>query len=310
MSDPPKDDFRILYVNDWPELVKALNGFPESWVFRGHARSSWMLESSLERARPAKSRQADEQRLTRHFQARAHHFLAAQQVPATTLEWLALIQHHGGPTRLLDCTESPYVAAYFALEDETDGDSAIWCIDRTWCIEETRDRFVKKGARSEGEAKYLPYLLSIDDDYFRKWLFPGGMNLVVPLQPRKLNERITIQQGAFLCMGNVGSSFVQNLVHGVSADRAYDHFIKVVFPNRIRVEALPELRRMNITRASLFPGLDGLAQSLRTLLIDMSASIKALLRVIEGPTAERAVRPSLQPAEDLSGVPGQDEDEQ
>ena len=47
-------------------------------------------------------------------------------VPANRLEWLALMQHYGTPTRLLDFTRSPYVACYFALEElpRTDPDKS------------------------------------------------------------------------------------------------------------------------------------------------------------------------------------------
>lgn len=52
-----------------------------------------------------------------------------EHVPADadTFQWLALMQHHGAPTRLLDFTWSPFVSAFFALERATK-DAAIWAI--------------------------------------------------------------------------------------------------------------------------------------------------------------------------------------
>jgi hypothetical protein len=51
-----------------------------------------------------------------------------------TLYCLAMMQHHGAPTRLMDWTYSPFVAAKFAAGEGT-GDAAIWCLNAKWCQE-------------------------------------------------------------------------------------------------------------------------------------------------------------------------------
>ena len=62
------------------------------------------------------------------FQRRAHHYLNDVPPLGECIEWLALIQHYSGPTRLLDFTHSPYVAAFFAME-KAEHDAVVWAID-------------------------------------------------------------------------------------------------------------------------------------------------------------------------------------
>ena len=81
----------------------ALSG----WVFRGQSDSSWKLETTLERA--ARLNGVDirkipdvESLVLKQFQRRASQYLTNAPDSENLLEWFSLIQHHGGPTRLLD----------------------------------------------------------------------------------------------------------------------------------------------------------------------------------------------------------------
>lgn len=71
-------------------------------------------------------REGQEKELFRTFNKRAVPHLARKC--ETDWEWLALAQHHGLPTRLLDWSLNPLVAAYFAIEKEHRGDSIIYAL--------------------------------------------------------------------------------------------------------------------------------------------------------------------------------------
>ena len=71
--------------------------------------------------------------IIRRFKRQYHLYSSASPDFDDHVEWLAIMQHHGAPTRLLDITYSPYVALYFALEGYVAGEeAAVWCIDQKW----------------------------------------------------------------------------------------------------------------------------------------------------------------------------------
>ena len=126
-SDEPELWIRLLRA---PKLIDQIRS---DWAFRGHPNEQWPLLSALSRYLmnfrvdpPVWA--AQEERILRIFKRKGHHFLSGRPLPDDDFEWLALMQHHGAPTRLLDFTWSPYVAAFFALQLAT-GDAAVWALN-------------------------------------------------------------------------------------------------------------------------------------------------------------------------------------
>jgi hypothetical protein len=88
-----------------------------------------------------------------------------------------------------------------------------------------------------------------------------SVDLVAPLQPFRMNQRLIIQQGLFLCPGNPGRTFEENLL-SYESQQFDQHVHKLSIARALRIDILAALNKMNITRATLFPGVDGFAQSL------------------------------------------------
>jgi hypothetical protein len=93
--------------------------------------------------------------------------------------------------------------------------------------------------------------------------------------PVLLNERLTIQQGLFLCPGNAGQSFRENLqaMDGWTSEK-YVYKLRLVLTDTERVEFARMLKRMNLSEAALFPGLDGFARSLGEHLFHFDELLK------------------------------------
>ena len=231
-------------------LVRDLDG----WAFRGQRKASWKLFSSLSRHLhdfvPDRTVwEQREERAIRIFLRKAHNYVTDPRTLEGDLRCLALMQHHGAPTRLLDFTKSPYVAAFFALESASD-DASIYAVNTPilWHKSPTG----------------LPNLTyeAIDPrepGYFTKFFAINKYELVWTGEPRAMDRRLLAQSGTFVVPGVLDKAVEDILLSYQSTEPLIRKFILPA--RKIRSEFMLSLYRMNITNATLFPDLEGLAKS-------------------------------------------------
>lgn len=266
-------------VDSWREFVQVLDQLPGGgWAFRGQRNSDWRLETSLERVlKGVNTVPSDaEDYSIREFRRRAHQYMTDLPVVEDTLEWLALMQHHGAPTRLLDFTRSPYVGLHFALRDAAEvSECAVWAINY-YNLKQRAASYISKTIHSTFNELYDSFGTP---QLFKDVFMSQVWRLVCPMQPFRMNERLTIQQGLFLCPGSPNFSFEENLVQVLEPFR-HDVY-KIVISTKCRVEVLRQLGRMNVNDATLFPGLDGFPRSLSTSL-ELYRSTTGVERMMSG----------------------------
>jgi hypothetical protein len=251
---------RIIPIQGWDDLQAKLSAYDAGWAFRGMADEHWTLQTSLDRLQTGLNSQAERYLLTA-FQRRAHHYIPDPPKLAEDLEWLALMQHHGAPTRLLDCTKSAYVALFFAMSGgEDSGTAALWAVDLDWCKNQAVQRIMPHfaGPLEPTDSLGKPDVFS---SAFLSANQAPSLTLVAPMQPFRLNQRLSIQQGLFLCPGNVQLGFELNLL-AYEGPQFQDKVHKLSIPRALRIECIRALNKMNINYGTLFPGLDGFARSL------------------------------------------------
>lgn len=270
------------------ELMDFLGGYQfrqDQWIFRGQPDADMPLQTTLERfaAEVVDAPNPVERYIDRAFRRHAHHYTSDLPDAADSLEWLALMRHHGAPSRLLDFSKSPYVAAFFATADaRRDKSAAIWAVEAR-AIGQSAGRLLAKGSMGVNVSQHGKQC-SVNAGYFSRdpkafvGVFEGGAlaehgavpaRVVVPLEPSRTNERVRLQEGIFLAPVTLFARFehaMKNVVREVKeAIGGPEVLYKISIPPGVHPNVLRELHRMNITYATLFPGLDGLVRSLATV---------------------------------------------
>jgi hypothetical protein len=278
LGDNPFERFVVVEkAESWDSFLRWIDELDGCWCFRGQREASWGLETSLDRGvrrekfSPHSStlyhlnRKTEMQGLLYRFQQYAHTYLP--HVPATDdlSSWYALMQHYCAPTPLLDWTESPYVGLYFAIENKTsESHSAVWAIDSDWLEKRGREVLEQKEIKLALVEQRAPKSSPPDIDTNR--LLRGTeAPLVLRINPAMSNPRLFAQQGLFLCklieQASVGQLLMAMVMYPTLMDRPVIRRLDI--RSDLRIKLLKRLGAMNIHRASLFPGLDGLGMSLK-----------------------------------------------
>jgi hypothetical protein len=236
---------QVIEYASWYELKRDLfielfgkSGFRKGrYIFRGMGNADWHLSSSFDRqfsslARDQRLRLWEE--LIHEWRCGCEETGISDAVLHDDRKLWALGQHYGLPTRLLDWTTSPYVAAYFAFHD--------------WILQSHEDF-----------SHVVLWALHVENPV---WSREMGVEIVTA--PALENVRLRNQSGKFT-LSRTPFTSLEQYVEGCATDPA---LTKVVVPAMEALPALPDLDSMGINSHYLFPDLTGLAKmaTMRQLL--------------------------------------------
>ena len=249
----------------------ATGRWRDSGVYRGATAAEWPLLTSLDRlggTTPPHAKRGLEAHLLRNFIRYARPYFPGHV--QSDWELLVAAQHHGVPTRLLDWTYSPLVAAHFATATHLDAerDRAVWRLDwkrvhRAFDLPEL--------ALSIGDVERLlgherhpctPWTL-FEREGVREDEAPRddgeGRAFACMIEPPSLDARIVAQSAAFTLSSDTTRAFDVFLdAHGLG-----DALTRYVIPADVVPRLRDQLDLVGMDERRLFPDLDGVAARLR-----------------------------------------------
>ena len=243
------DILDALYEGSWNP---GLQRFRSSFAFRGMPCVDHTLDTALLRL-PSRPRNVErlELALLRNFRK-----YAGAEAPRTDSiwDWLALAQHRGLPTRLLDWSYSPLVALHFATEDLTtyDVDGVVWCVNFVEAHKTLPNR-LRRLLERESSDTFTVEMLS----RFRSLAQFDSLSrdpFVIFLEPSAVDSRILNQHALFSLMSRA-TARLDNWLH------THAKLVRRVrIPAHLKWEIRDKLDQANVNERVLFPGLDGLSR--------------------------------------------------
>ena len=191
------------------------------WIFRGQADVSWPL---IPKAGRPEFRNGNDLGRFNAWRKRAY---GHGPLPDNDWECLAIAQHYGLATRLLDWSCNPLIATYFAVNERPKCDGVIYC--------------------------FLPSLF-IDCTAFS---LQEELDQVVAYLPRAIDQRVSRQSGVFTVHKDAISEIV---VKELDYPLSGTNLVRIEIPRVHKLPILEMLDEYGINGHGIFPDLDGLSR--------------------------------------------------
>ncbi len=236
-----------------------------TYVFRGQADQAWPLRSSLDRSLESKGAVQSAELRNRHLSVfrQAARGRRGSNPPnlASDNDWWALGQHFGLVTPLLDFTESPYVALYFAFEDKLETNPeyrVVWALAEASVQRkgpELLEQHKSKALAAAQESLKKTGAVNALQEVLKTQTPPPAIAEIVRPQSDE-NSRLVSQRGLFVRVPDRLNleDWVKSSFPGESNKYI---LIRIRVPNKAREKVLIALNLMNINHLSLFPDLFG-----------------------------------------------------
>jgi hypothetical protein len=244
-----------IQINSWSELMdrlytdswnSELERFRSGYVYRGLQDSNYILTTTLNRL--------GESHLEKHLLRNFRKYSQIDTSFRSVWNWMALAQHHGLPTRLLDWTYSPLVALHFStanfLNFEKDG--VIYAMNYVDTKAYLPDK-LKSVIREEGSHIFTAEMLERAAESLHELHRLKESGFAVFFEPPSLDQRIVNQYAVFSMMSD------PNLIISEWVRDKEIRFFRIIIPAKLKWEIRDKLDQANINERVLFPGLDGLA---------------------------------------------------
>ena len=212
---------------EFHDLIRSHHKAWWCWYYRGHSRTEYELRPKVGRE-PFATTVANDRVMFEKWRRHAVAYVTAPSRQLSEWDWLAIAQHHGLATRLLDWTFNPLAAVFFAV---------VWSDGK---VDVSHDSVVY--------AHFSPTEFINTE----KWKDPFARKGIYRVAPSSVAPRIGRQGGIFTVHGPPNHDLKRHLPKK-------DKLKRIVIDHSCKKDFAIQLSHYGVNRLSLFPDLDGLS---------------------------------------------------
>ncbi len=250
---------REIIIRSWDDLQRAvfddvwdpeLMRYRDSKIYRGAADQAWDLVPSLNRV--CAHDLSLESHVFRQFRKYGYTELAGY---SGFWSLLPVAQHHGLPTRLLDWTYSPMVAAHFATENTEyyDRDGVIWQLD-VKAFKQYMPKSLQAKLEDTDSSIFTIGMLEKLVPNFEAMKALSAEPYAIFFEPSSMIDRIVNQYALFSVVSDSGV-LLSDLI-----EKNKIECTKIIIPKEVKLEIRDKLDYINISERMIYPGLDGVCR--------------------------------------------------
>lgn len=262
----------------YKEWIESTIDAKKNYFYRGQRDPSWKLQTSFHREATAFNYSLLD--YLNIIVPEINYYVSAQQNEMINLDnkveltsFLALLQHHGFPTPLLDWSLSPYIAAYFAFRD----------LDEVSPQSDHVQIYIFDSSEWISTYEQIYDLRETTKDYVSV-IRPAAMN----------NQRLIAQRGAYT-ISNVNDLESHLLNMGSIKQKTFLYVVDIPITEKPKV--MKDLNLMGINEMTLFPGMDGICKTLKNNffsreIMGLGPSGRALFNELAKSTPNNQLQPN------------------